>query len=265
MAGLSYTKASLKVNKKPSLHVALIGGHDSTGGAGILADQETVTAHGHLPKCLVTAITLQQNPYRFKIVKFHQYGIKSQLADLNDHPIDALKIGMLPDQDAVIAVSDFIYQHADIPVILDPVLKTSKGHRLIDQAGWNSLVEYLLPKIDLITPNINEALELNSPKTTNLNPLELAKLWIDKGANAVLIKGGHLKGEFSTDTLLTQEGNYTEFKWRRVDGGSEVRGTGCRLASAIACNMGERLNLEDAARRAGEYMQSYLLKNSPSV
>ena len=158
MVGCIYTKASLKVSKKPSLHVALIGGHDSTGGAGILADQETVTAHGHLSKCLVTAITLQQNPSKFKIIKVHKYGIESQLADFTDHPIDALKIGMLPDQETVIAVSDFIYQNADIPVILDPVLKTSKGHRLIDQEGWKSMIELLLPKIDLITPNIDEAL-----------------------------------------------------------------------------------------------------------
>ena len=204
MVGCIYTKASLKVSKKPSLHVALIGGHDSTGGAGILADQETVTAHGHLSKCLVTAITLQQNPSKFKIVKAHKYGIESQLADFTDHPVDALKIGRLPDRETVIAVSDFIHQNADIPVILDPVLKTSKGHRLIDQEGWKSMIELLLPKIDLITPNIDEALEINSIKATDQNPLELAKLWIDKGANAVLIKGGHFKGEFSTDTLLTQ-------------------------------------------------------------
>lgn len=244
----------------PSLHIALVGGHDSTGGAGILADQETITAHGHLSKCLVTAITLQQNPSKFKIVKVHKYGIDSQLADLTDHPIDALKIGMLPDQDAVKAISDFIYQNADIPVVLDPVLKTSKGHRLIDQESWKSMIKFLLPKIDLITPNIDEALEISSPKTTNQNPLELANRWIEKGANAVLVKGGHLKGEFSTDTLLTQNGKYTEFNWPRIDGGSEVRGTGCRLASAIACNMGEQLNLEDAVRRAGEFLQSYLLK-----
>jgi len=260
MVGRRYTKASLKVNKKPSLHVALIGGHDSTGGAGILADQETVTTHGHLSKCLVTAITLQQNPSRFKIVKVHKYGIESQLSELTDQPIDALKIGMLPDQETVMAVSDFIYQHADIPVILDPVLKTSKGCRLVDQAGWKSMIELLLPKIDLVTPNIDEALEINSPKTINQNSLELAKLWIDNGANAVLIKGGHLKGEFSTDTLLTKNGKYTELQWPRIDGGSEVRGTGCRLASAIACNMGEQLNIEDAVRRAGDYLQSYLLK-----
>ena len=260
MVGCIYTKASLKVSKKPSLHVALIGGHDSTGGAGILADQETVTAHGHLSKCLVTAITLQQNPSKFKIVKVHKYGIESQLADLTDHPVDALKIGMLPDRETVIAVTDFIYQNANIPVILDPVLKTSKGNRLIDQEGWKSMIELLLPQIDLITPNIDEALEINSTKATNQNPIELAKRWIDKGANAVLIKGGHLKGEFSTDTLLTQNGKYNEFQWPRIDGGSEVRGTGCRLASAIACNMGEQLNIEDAVRRAGDYLQSYLFK-----
>ena len=260
MVGCIYTKASLKVSKKPSLHLALIGGHDSTGGAGILADQETVTAHGHLSKCLVTAITLQQNPSKFKIIKVHKYAIESQLADFTDHPVDALKIGMLPDRETVIAVSDFIHQNADIPVILDPVLKTSKGHRLIDQEGWKSMIELLLPKIDLITPNIDEALEINSTKATDQNPLELAKLWIDKGANAVLIKGGHLKGEFSTDTLLSQNGKYHKFHWPRIEGGSEVRGTGCRLASAIACNMGEQLNIEDAVRRAGDYLQSYLFK-----
>jgi len=260
MVGRKYTRAFLKVNKNPSLHIALIGGHDSTGGAGILADKETVTAHGHLSKCSVTAITLQHNPSQFKIVKVHKYGIDSQLSDLTDHPIDALKIGMLPDQETVMAVSDFIYQHADIPVVLDPVLTTSKGHRLIDQEGWGSMIEFLLPKTDLITPNIDEALEINPQKYTKQNPLELAIRWIEKGANAVLVKGGHLKGEFSTDTLLTQNGKYTEFNWPRIDGGSEVRGTGCRLASAIACNMAEQEYLKDAIRRAGEYLQSYLLK-----
>ena len=231
------------------------------GGAGIGADQQTVLSHRHSSISLVTAITLQKNRSKFKIVKVPKYGIESCLSDLTDHPIDALKIGMLPDKDAVIAVTHFINQNPNIPTVLDPVLETSKGHRLIDDRGWEKMIDFLLPKIDLITPNIDEAIKLNSDSSNDQKkPTELAKLWIEKGANAALIKGGHLKGDYSTDFLLTKSGRSVKFKWPRIDGGSEVRGTGCRLASAIACNLAKKMNLETAIRHAGIYLQSYLSK-----
>ena len=174
-----------------SINIAIIGGTDSSGGAGLGADQKTIFDHNCSPHSVISAITLQ-NSSNVRIHPLPRLGLKSQLDSLSELTLDAIKIGMLPDESSVLEVLEFLKKFPNSKVILDPVRFSSSGFELMTTKAWIALKERLLPHVDLITPNMEEAkLLVGAAINERISSLDLAKKCLGLGAQAVLLKGGH--------------------------------------------------------------------------
>jgi hydroxymethylpyrimidine/phosphomethylpyrimidine kinase len=191
-------------------------------------------------------------------------------AALLDGPCAVIKTGMLVNEDVV----DVIAEQADrlgtsTALIVDPVLLSSSGRSLLSSAGRSHLIEQLLARAALVTPNVPEAQELTGLKIQDASGMSrLADHLLALGASAVLIKGGHLLHpddgqEEVVDLLRTMDGDEVRFSRPRIFGPS-FRGTGCCLASAIAAGVAEGLTLAAAVEGARDYLQRILETSSPA-
>jgi hydroxymethylpyrimidine/phosphomethylpyrimidine kinase len=177
--------------------------------------------------------------------------------------VGAIKIGMLGNRAAVKAVAKSLgvvgsAGAAAIPVVVDPVLVSSSGGVLLDEAGRAALLEELVPRTTLLTPNVPEAAALlgESPALDEAGLIRQGQLLLDFGSRAILLKGGHSEGEFAVDLLIDQDGSIEKISSKRVMGSS--RGTGCALASAIAAGLANGLSLTEACRGAKRYVLGML-------
>jgi hydroxymethylpyrimidine/phosphomethylpyrimidine kinase len=251
------------VDKSTSKNIGIIGGTDSSRGSGLSADEETIYELGDNPLTVISAITQQYNSSKIRIHAVPALGLESQLDGLLQEELDAIKIGMLPDESSVRKVGEFLNKSSCKKVILDPVQMTSNGHALITSNGWECLIKDLIPRVNLVTPNLQEARKLLTINDSEkISPISLVKECSKLGAQSILLKGGHGGGEESTDLFLEGENPVIEYKWERITGGTEVRGTGCRLASAISCNWAKTRNLPISVKKAGKYLQSYIRQNA---
>jgi hydroxymethylpyrimidine/phosphomethylpyrimidine kinase len=247
------------VDKSTSKNIGIIGGTDSSMGSGLSADEETIYELGDNPLTVISAITQQYNSSKIRIHAVPALGLESQLDGLLQEELDAIKIGMLPDESSVRKVGEFLNKSSCKKVILDPVKMTSNGHSLITDEGWECLIKDLIPRVNLVTPNIQEACKLlNINNSEKISPISLANECSKLGARSILLKGGHAGGEQSTDLLVEGTSPVIEYKWERITGGTEVRGTGCRLASAISCNWAKTNHLPISIKKAGKYLQNYI-------
>lgn len=234
--------------------VLLIGGIDSGGGAGLLRDAETVREHGFTARVAVTAVTAQTDR---AVSAIHPVPVETLVAQIKaacrSGPVAAVKIGMLGNAGIVRAVAAHLPK---VPVVLDPVLASSSGTPLLDEDGIAVLLADLLPKTTLLTPNLVEAVRLTQSGggPAPARPAGQAARLIAGGARAVLIKGGHGTGDLARDLLFQPAAPSIAFVGPRIAG--RRRGTGCTLASAIACGLAAGRTLEDACRQAKEKMQA---------
>lgn len=243
--------------------ILLIGGTDPSG-AGLQSDWKV--AH-HLKvdaSSIVTAVTSQNQDCVFDQGVLLYSQIKSQLDTLKDETFAAIKIGMLGNAQVIQAVVEFLESRSKNKptVIIDPVLASSSGGALIDQAGKQALLKELLPLCTLITPNINELENIVGKAIKSYEDLEqAAKDLIALGAKNILVKGGHFQSEqnagdensscdyfISSDQNASIKGEEEVFylKGIRWEGKANVRGTGCSLATAIACKISQGFPLNDA-------------------
>ncbi len=236
--------------------ILIVAGSDSGGGAGIQADLKTVMALGGYGMTAITAITAQDTlgvhgvfPIPPDVV---QLQMQTVLADIG---ADAIKTGMLADRAMVEAVAGIIAQNRQIPFVLDPVMVAKGGHILLASEAVDSVKSTLLPLATLITPNLPEAETLcGFPVQTLDDQMRAADHLLRLGAQAVLLKGGHLQQEEITDVLATQHGRDIFRAPRRHT--RHTHGTGCTLASAIATGLAQNLNLFAAVNRAHAYVQA---------
>ena len=243
--------------------ILVIGGTDSTGGAGVFADSETIhSLGGHCFLC-VSAVTVQGSKSPFVCHSLSPSMLQFQLDSMREYQIDGIKIGMLPNRESVEIVASFIEKISCTNVVLDPVLKTSLGEDLCSKDTIISLKECLFPLASLVTPNLNEANVLTSKKCSYFEEIpKLAEHFLSLGVKAVLIKGGHLKDNKNCkDYLLSDDGNFNCFENSRIPRGSEVRGTGCRLASAITSKFISSVSLTIAVGNAIDYVRNYISRN----
>lgn len=237
----------------------IIAGSDSSGGAGIQADIKTATALGVYAMTAVTVVTVQDTTRVCAIHMIPPSIVADQIAVvLADIGADAIKIGMLGSVDTVDAVADALETHGSgIPVVLDPVLVSSSGRSLLPGDAIARLKDRLLPLTALLTPNIPEAEHLTGATIASRDDmLRAANALRQMGADAVLIKGGHASGTPVRD-ILAGEAGVEEFENPRVATRS-THGTGCTLASAIACGLAQRHALVDAVRSARAFVQTAL-------
>lgn len=235
--------------------VLVIAGSDSGGGAGIQADIKSVMALGGYATTALAALTAQNTRGVTAVLAIPPDFLTAQItAVMSDIGTDAIKTGMLPDMASILAVADFVAALSPrLPFVMDPVMVATSGDRLQSAEALSALKSRLLPLATVITPNIPEAELLLGHKIPDQPAQrEAAQALLATGAQAVLVKGGHLTGETVTDLLATQSG-IVAITGERIDSTS-THGTGCTLASAIATGLAQGMGLEDAIRRARAYV-----------
>jgi hydroxymethylpyrimidine/phosphomethylpyrimidine kinase len=234
-----------------TLPIALtIAGSDSGGGAGIQADLKTFHAFGVFGTTAVTAITAQNtlgvsaiHPIPLDVVRAQ---IDSVAGDLRPR---AFKTGMLATSALVEVVAKAIQDHGLTSYVLDPVMVSTSGHRLLDSGAEGALAEKLLPLSTLVTPNLHEAEILLGRPVVSLEDMSVAaRALVEMGAGAALVKGGHLEGGDAVDILW--DGS-TERRWQRARMETpHTHGTGCTLSAAAAAGLARGLPLLEAVDEA---------------
>jgi hydroxymethylpyrimidine/phosphomethylpyrimidine kinase len=255
--------------------VLTIAGFDPSGGAGIVADVTTIVRFGGRPAAAITSLTFQNAAGVFGSTHETAKSLRAQvLPIIEEAHIAALKIGMLPTAELVSEVVSLIREGRLPAPVLDPVMKSSSGYELMEADAVETLKRDLLPLVRLVTPNIPEAVTLSGREISDEQGMRAAATMLrELGARAVLIKGGHLKQEsgagsqepeLSTEAIdvLDENGAVTIFRGRWIDAGP-VRGTGCRLSSAIAALLAEGKSLPDAVAAAKQFVTAEI-QNSES-
>ncbi|OJG00069.1 hydroxymethylpyrimidine/phosphomethylpyrimidine kinase [Pararhizobium antarcticum] len=231
--------------------VLVIAGSDSSGGAGIARDIETIAAIGGRTCLAVTAITVQTHAAVRTVETLDADLVAAQMrAALEANPVAAIKIGMLASREIIAAVSAVLGEHRHLPVVLDPVFVSSSGGSLLSVDAIESLKQDLMPLCRLVTPNLPELALLagaSHPAAGDDAAIVQARTLLS-GKNAILIKGGHAAGPRSTDLLVAADGTVARFDAPRLS--ASMRGTGCMLASAIAIHLAAGHPLDDSIRHA---------------
>jgi hydroxymethylpyrimidine/phosphomethylpyrimidine kinase len=236
--------------------VLSIAGSDSGGGAGIQADLKTFAALGCYGMTAITALTAQNTLGVQAIHGVPASFLKAQLQSvLDDIGVDAVKIGMMHSPEVVEVVAWAIDHYGLTQVVLDPVMVATSGDRLIAEETVSVLVKELFPRVQLVTPNLDEAsLLLQQPLTAVDQLHNAAQALLDMGANAVLLKGGHLPGDVLCDVLQTPDSDAVVFEATRIHS-RNVHGTGCSLSSAIAAHLASGKTMADAVAAARAFIR----------
>jgi hydroxymethylpyrimidine/phosphomethylpyrimidine kinase len=237
----------------PTARILIIAGSDSGGGAGIQADIKTVTMLGGHATTAVTAITAQNT---LGVTAVHPVPAETIIAQIDaivgDIGVDAVKIGMVPSAFAAEAIADRLSQLENVPIVFDPVMIATSGSALADDATIAAFGK-LMDIATLVTPNMPELQRL----TREEDPVAAALHLVGEHGCAVMIKGGHEEGDAIADALIETD-NRTSWQGQRIDT-KNTHGTGCTLASAIACFLGQGDSLITAIERARTFVRVALL------
>jgi hydroxymethylpyrimidine/phosphomethylpyrimidine kinase len=233
--------------------VLIIAGSDSGGGAGIQADLKTVTMLGGYAATAITAVTVQNtlgvtgvHPIPLDVVSAQARAV------LGDIGADAIKTGMLGTAEMVETVAALL-DEAACPAVIDPVMVAKGGASLLEDRAVAAVRTLMIPRATLLTPNTPEAEALTGLTiTTHDDARRAGDALLAMGAQAVLMKGGHIASDRVIDILMTSAGE-TTFEGERVET-RHTHGTGCTLASACAVGLAKGLPLEQAVAEAWAYV-----------
>jgi hydroxymethylpyrimidine/phosphomethylpyrimidine kinase len=240
-----------------------IAGSDPGGGAGLQADLKTFAAHGVYGTTAVTAVTVQDTVGVSGVWPVPPEIVGRQIdAVVLDLGADAVKIGMLATAAIASAVADALGRHRLGNVVLDPVMMSSSGAPLLDEAGIDILRREMLPLASVVTANVAEATRLTGVEVTDVaSARRAAEALVRLGAPAAIVKGGHLPGA-AVDILFDGRATLELFAERVPD--RDAHGTGCTFASAIAARLALGDTLADAARAAKAYV-TRALRDAPRL
>jgi hydroxymethylpyrimidine/phosphomethylpyrimidine kinase len=241
-----------------------IAGSDSSGGAGIQADLKTFAALGVYGTSAITAVTAQNTVGVLESLPLPADLVTAQIeAVAGDIILHATKTGMLATAAIVEAVAATI-KEVDLPMlVVDPVMVSKSGARLLDDDGIQMLRTELLPRALIVTPNIPEAEVLSGRRIHSIEEARAAAYEIhDIGGSAVVITGGHAKGDYIIDLLFDGE-MFTELQTARIDT-RNTHGTGCTFASAVAANLALGHSLVDSVARAQAYVAG-AIEHAPPI
>jgi hydroxymethylpyrimidine kinase/phosphomethylpyrimidine kinase len=234
-----------------TIPVALtIAGSDSGGGAGIQADLKTFHAFGVFGTTAITAITAQ-NTIGVRAVHAIPAGVvRAQIeAVASDFAVAAVKSGMLATRELVEVVAQAISGEGLSNYVLDPVMVATSGDRLLDADAEDAIVETLMPLCTIITPNLDETRIITGIAATDEAGMrDAARTLVEKGAQAVLIKGGHLTGDRALDVFYDGQ-EFNTFERARIQS-TNTHGTGCTLSAAIAAGLAHGRTLTSAVADA---------------
>lgn len=245
-----------------------VAGHDPSGGAGIVADIETFTAFGCYATCAVTSLTFQNTTGVFGAAHQTAETVRRQIEPiLQDFNVAALKTGMLPTAEIIEETASIVKENELPNLVVDPVVRSTSGYDLIDDAALRSLIENLFPLATVVTPNLPEAERIARMKIENAADIERAARTMQSfGAKNVLIKGGHFFDQnsaaesqpsananriardylFAGDDVLIFEAEFIET--------TATHGTGCTLSAAMAANLAAGKSLPEAVEIAKRFV-----------
>ena len=237
--------------------VLTIAGSDCSGGAGIQADIKTMIMNGVYAMSAITALTAQNTTGVYGIQETSSEFLDNQLDCIfTDIFPDAVKIGMLSSSEIMRHVASKLRQYQARHIVLDPVMVSTSGHRLMNKDAEETLQKELFPLAEVITPNIPEAEALTGMQITDAASMEnAARTLYGTFHVSVLLKGGHCIND-ANDLLYTDEHSIW-IHGERVDN-PNTHGTGCTLSSAIASNLARGFSLEASVRRSKQYLTDAL-------
>lgn len=256
MTASSPYSAAKRMSPKHYKRVLTIAGSDSGGGAGAQADIKTISALGCYAASAITAITVQNTLGVQAVEGISIPVITGQIrAVIDDIGVDAVKIGMLHSAQVVKAVADTLREYHIQNVVLDPVMVSTSGHRLIEEDAIEALMTHLMPLARVITPNIPEAEILLGHQLTCQDELPAAAQELaEKCKTSVLLKAGHLKEERLTDVLYDYETARIYYLPSKRIYSRNTHGTGCTLSSAVAAFLARGNNLPTAVKHGKQYI-----------
>lgn len=239
--------------------VLTIAGSDSSGGAGIQADLKTMSAIGVFGTSAITAITAQNTREVRDIQGIEPDIVRQQIeAVLDDLPCTTVKLGMLYSRATIETIADCLQRYPLRNIVLDPVMVSTSGCRLIEEEAISAVKTLLLPQATVITPNIPEAEILSGLAIDSEKDMEkAANRLFQAGCRAVLVKGGHLKGAESCDILFMPDSVPVRYTSPRIST-RNTHGTGCTFSSAIASYLALGHRLTDAVSLAKKYLTQAL-------
>jgi len=231
-----------------------IAGSDPSAGAGIQADLKTFSALNVYGTTVITALTVQNTQGVTGIEPVKPEFVRDQInAIFDDMPVDAVKIGMLGSPEIIDAVASALNTHKPVHVVVDPVMVSSSGRRLLSRQAIEVMIADIFPLASLLTPNLDEAaVLLDEPVLQDQGGMEKCVAKIARmGVANVLLKGGHLKGQKVIDVLCASN-HITHFSAERIDT-KNTHGTGCTLSAAIAAFLAQGHGLSQAISAAKIY------------
>jgi len=231
-----------------------IAGSDPSAGAGIQADLKTFSALNVYGTTVITALTAQNTRGISGIEPVRPGFVRDQInAIFDDMPVDAVKIGMLGSAEIIAAVASALKSHKPAHVVVDPVMVSSSGRRLLSRQAIEAMIADIFPLASLLTPNLDEAaVLLDEPVLHDQEEMDKCAAKIARmGVAGVLLKGGHLKGQKAVDVLYAGD-EIAHFSAERINT-KNTHGTGCTLSAAIAAFLAQGHDLSQAIGKAKTY------------
>jgi hydroxymethylpyrimidine/phosphomethylpyrimidine kinase len=215
--------------------VLTVAGFDGSGGAGIQGDMKAISALGCYATSVLTALPVQNTQGVRSIYPIPAEVVAEQLAAiLEDIPPHAIKIGMVHTPELVRTIVAALAAYPDVPVVFDPVMVATSGHRLIEEATIQAITEHLLPRAELLTPNLDEAAILAGMAIPDVAAMhEAGRRIMTLGCRGLLLKGGHLPTAQLTSLFFAPDGSVHEFAFEKL-ATRNTHGSGCTLSSAVA-------------------------------
>ncbi|ORY10411.1 Phosphomethylpyrimidine kinase-domain-containing protein [Clohesyomyces aquaticus] len=258
--------------------ILVIAGSDSSGGAGLEADQKVIAAHGCYAMTATTALTAQNTLGVYDIHHTPPAFLRKQIdACIEDVGVDVVKAGMLASAATIDVVADAFRRHSVTVSVVDPVMVSTSGSQLLPEGAVETLIEYLLPMTTILTPNLPEAklllktagISFKEPENVE-DIVKIAKALQRLGPKYVLLKGGHLPltkgrlvstGEADRDIVLNvlQGSGEPTLMESAFSKSKNTHGTGCSLASAIACNLAAGMEIQKAVAKANKYVEAGII------
>lgn len=251
----------MKSELKKYPRVLTIAGSDSGGGAGIQADIKAISATGSYAASAITALTVQNTIGVIDVFPVPVDKVSAQIeCVISDIGVDAIKIGMLHSSEVITGIRKTL-EVCELPkankhnIVLDPVMISTSGHRLIEDTAISTLMDELIPMARIITPNIPEAEVLAGRKIQTEDELKsVARFLSDKWNVSVLMKAGHFEGNQVRDWFCNAEtGEMIPLPSKKINT-ANTHGTGCTLSSAFASYLAQGKSLDEAAKAAKNYI-----------
>lgn len=245
----------------PNPIVVSVAGLDGSGGAGVLADTVSIQSNGARAMSVVTAVIPQNSSKVVGVTPLSTDLVGDQLEALGEEfDIGSIKVGLLPSVPLIETLCDFLDQlRHSIPVVVDPVLSSTTGALLVQDGVVECILDNLIPRATLITPNVHEVDTLLGLVVSSVQDAIVAgERMLSYGSDSVLVKGGHLRDSVGTDVWVHQRG-YQVFSITAPHSAT-VRGTGCMFSSAIATHLAHGSSIATAIRRSRAFIHDALHK-----